>query len=76
MHVVERLTRIGAAALLYEFTVDDPTVWTAPWGGEYVWPSTGSRVYEYACHEANYSFGGILRGARILEHEALRKFDD
>ena len=44
-----------------------PTVWTAPWSGEYVWPATGDRVYEYACHEANYSFRGILGGARILE---------
>jgi hypothetical protein len=26
-------------------------------------------VFEYACHEANYSFGGIMRGARLLEAE-------
>ena len=67
LHVVERFTRIGPDALLYEFTVDDPTVWTAPWSGEYVWPATDARVYEYACHEANYSFQGILGGARVLE---------
>ncbi len=71
LHVVERFTRLDQHTLLYRFTVDDPTVWTAPWSGEYVWPATDSRVYEYACHEANYSFGGILRGARILEAEAL-----
>ena len=70
LHVVERFTRIGPEALLYGFTVEDPTVWTAPWGGEYVWPATGDRVYEYACHEANYSFRGILGGARILEADA------
>ena len=70
LHVVERFTRIGPEALLYQFTVDDPTVWTAPWGGEYVWPATNDRVYEYACHEANYSFQGILGGARILEEDA------
>ena len=55
------------------FTVEDPPVWTEPWGGEYVWPASDQRVYEYACHEANYSFGGILRGARVLEAEALAK---
>lgn len=71
LHVVERIRRIDADTLLYQFTVEDPTVWTEPWGGEYVWPTTESRVYEYACHEANYSFGGILRGARTLENEAL-----
>ena len=73
LHVVERFSRIDADTLLYQFSVEDPTVWTEPWSGEYVWPSTDSRVYEYACHEANYSFGGILRGARTLEAEALAK---
>ena len=56
--------------LLYGFTVEDPTVWTAPWSGEYAWPASDNKVYEYACHEANYSFGGILRGARVLEEDA------
>ena len=70
LHVVERFTRIDAETLLYQFTVDDPTVWTAPWSGEYVWPASEHKVYEYACHEANYSFGGILRGARVLEADA------
>ena len=67
LHVVERFTRIGPEGLLYEFTVNDPAIWTEPWSGEYVWPATETRVYEYACHEANYSFRGILGGARILE---------
>lgn len=70
LRVVERFTRLDADTLLYQFTVDDPAVWTEPWGGEYTWPTTDARVYEYACHEANYSLGGILRGARLLEAEA------
>ena len=76
LHVIERFTRIDDKTLLYQFTVEDPTVWTQSWTGEYVWPATANRVYEYACHEANYSFGGILRGARILEAEILKKSDD
>ena len=76
LHVVERFSRIDDKTLLYQFTVEDPTVWTAPWSGEYIWPATDSRVYEYACHEANYSFAGILRGARVLEAEALGETDD
>lgn len=75
LHVVERFRRIDESSLLYQFTVEDPNAWTAPWSGEYVWPETDRRAYEYACHEANYSFGGILRGARILEAEALGKSD-
>jgi len=56
--------------VLYSFTVDDPNVWTQAWSGEYVWKSSADRVYEYACHEGNYSMEGILKGARILESEA------
>ena len=76
LHVVERFTRIDADALLYSFTVDDPTIWSAPWSGEYVWPASDTRVYEYACHEANYSFQGILGGARILEADARGESQD
>lgn len=73
LHVIERFTRIDAKTLRYKFTVEDPTVWTKPWSGEYIWPATDARIYEYACHEGNYSFAGILRGARRLEAEALAK---
>ena len=27
----------------------------------------GEMMYEYACHEGNYAFSGILAGARKLE---------
>ncbi len=70
LHVIERVTLVDADTLLYRFTVEDPTVWIAPWSGEYTWPASDNRVSEYACHEANYSFGGILRGARVLEADA------
>jgi hypothetical protein len=33
---------------------------------------TGIRV-EYACHEANYSLEGILKGARLDNREAAAK---
>lgn len=70
LHVVERFSPIGADSMLYRFTVDDPA-FVSPYSGEYPWPRTDDRSYEYACHEGNYSFGGILRGARVLEAEAL-----
>ena len=31
-------------------------------------------IYEYACHEGTEATGLILRGARTLEHEAVRPF--
>ena len=72
LHVIERFSRLDDKTLLYRFTVEDPTTWTASWTGEFVWPATDSRIYEYACHEGNYSFANILRGARLLEGEATR----
>jgi hypothetical protein len=68
-HVIERFTRQADGNLLYQFTVTDPATWTEPWSGEYIWRASEDKVYEYACHEGNYSMGGILRGARLLEHE-------
>ena len=69
LHLVERFTRQENGDLLYNFTVDDLTAWTAPWSGEYVWRGSDNKVYEYACHEGNYALGNILRGARLLEKE-------
>ena len=72
LHVIEKFSRIDNKTLLYQFTIDDPTVWTRPWSGEMPWPATDSRIFEYACHEGNYSFTNILRGARLLEAEATK----
>jgi hypothetical protein len=71
LHVVERFTMQPDGNVVYRFTVEDPTVWTAPWTGQYIWRASDERVYEYACHEGNYAMGNVLRGARLLEREAL-----
>jgi len=71
LHVVERFTMQPDGNVVYRFTVEDKTVWTAPWTGQYVWRASDERVYEYACHEGNYAMGNVLRGARLLEKEAL-----
>ena len=73
LHVVERFRRADAKTILYQFTVDDPATWPRPWTGEYPWVATGEQVFEYACHESNYSMQGILAGARLLEVEAAAK---
>ncbi|MGD2133927.1 MAG: hypothetical protein PVI23_14125 [Maricaulaceae bacterium] len=67
--VTERFTRAGEDRLHYAFTIDDPTVWAEPWGGEYEFSALGDVVYEYACHEGNYALPGILR-ASIADAEA------
>jgi len=55
--------------VVYSFTVEDPTVWASSFSGEYSWPRTDNKVFEYACHEANYALEGIMQGARVLEAE-------
>ena len=67
MTVTERFRLQDADSLIYSFTVEDPTVWIAPFTGEYAWPRSENKVFEYACHEANYALEGIMKGARLLE---------
>jgi hypothetical protein len=71
LKVTERFTRNGPNSLLYQFTVDDPTVWGTSWGGEYEF-KRGQGVYEYACHEGNYGLMDILAGARDEEQRAQK----
>ncbi len=68
--VTERFTRIAGDELLYQFHVEDPVHYTRPWSGEYSFRPSKGAIYEYACHEGNYSMEGILRGARMAEAEA------
>ena len=65
--VVETFRRDGDNKLVYGFTVDDPSVYTAQWSGEYPLSRFEEPIYEYACHEGNYGIIGILAGARRLE---------
>jgi len=65
--VTERFTRYSATELLYEFTVEDPTLYTQVWRGELVFNALEEPIFEYACHEGNLSMPGILMGARVQE---------
>jgi len=74
LHVVERLKRIDAETIQYQFTVEDPTVWTKPWSGEILMHRMEGPIYEYACHEGNYGLANILAGARAAEKtQAVKK---
>jgi hypothetical protein len=64
LKVTEKFTRVAPDRLLYQFTVSDPTLWDADWGGEYEFSASKGLIYEYACHEGNYALEGMLAGAR------------
>ena len=70
--VTEKFTRVAPDRLHYQFIISDPTMWDAPWGGEYEFSALNGRVMEYACHEGNYALEGILAGARNDEAMAAR----
>ena len=67
LRVIERFTQIDEESLLYEFEVHDPRTYTEVWGGQVPWVKFDQQLYEYACHEANYSLVNILSGARYQE---------
>ena len=73
LHVIEHLTRIDPDTILYQFTVEDPGMWTKSWSGELPMTKMSGQLYEYACHEANYGLENTLRGARVAEAEAGAK---
>jgi hypothetical protein len=68
--VIERYTRVSKDELLYQYTVIDPSTYTAPWLAEYSLFAQKRPLYEFACHEGNYSLPNILAGARTREREA------
>jgi hypothetical protein len=73
LKLVEKFTRVGPATLNYEFTVTDPTTWTAPWTAVIPLKLKDERIYEYACHEGNEAIPDMLRGHRFEEREAAGK---
>ena len=73
LKVTERFTRTGPDTILYKFTIDDPTTFTAPWSGEVPFNRIDEMIYEYACHEANYALSNILGGERAKERRETEK---
>ena len=67
LHLTERFTRVSDDTLLYEFTVDDMTTFTAPIVAQ-IPMKRGDAMFEYACHEGNYGLPNILAGARQAEN--------
>ena len=70
LKLTERFTRVADDTLRYEFTVDDPTVWAQPWTAAIYWKKSNGEIYEYACHEGNYSLSGMLSALRAEEAAA------
>jgi len=67
LRLTERFRRTAEDTLEYTFTVDNPTMWTRPWTATINWKRSRGELFEYACHEGNYSLRGMLSAARAEE---------
>lgn len=70
MHLTERFTRISEDVIEYDFRIEDPDSFTAPWAARSPMRLSDLPIYEYACHEDNRSMVFMLSGARVQEAEA------
>ena len=68
-----KVMRVAADRLLYRFTVEDPTLWAEPWGGEYEFAAIKGPLEEYACREGEKSVEHMLDAARAAEREAAAR---
>jgi hypothetical protein len=68
LHLVERFSRIGPDTLNYEVTLEDPTTWAKPWTAALHFKQSQEAIYEFACHEGNYTtMLGMLGAGRADE---------
>jgi hypothetical protein len=64
----ERFTRTAANTLQYELTINDPKTWARPWKVAFpLQRDTDYQIFEYACHEGNYSMRNTLSASRAEE---------
>ena len=68
--ITERFTRVSPTELFYQFTVEDDQLYTRPWTGEFSMTRSDAKVYQYGCHEGNYSLPNSLSGGQA---EASRR---
>ena len=64
--LVEKFTIVDENTLRYSIHVDDPETYNAPWTASFPLRRDNEYdIYEYACHEGNYSVPNALSGARF-----------
>lgn len=74
LEITESFTPVSQDELVFRFTIIDPAVYAQSITGEISLRrmAPGQKLYEFACHEGNYSFASILRAARMEEAGLLR----
>jgi len=70
LRIIERFRRIGPDDIDYQFTVDNPTMYTKQWTATLPMRREKGLIYEYACHEGNHALPNVLAGFRFQESES------
>ncbi len=70
--ITERFTRVSETVMNYSFTAEDSDTFVQSFSAEIPMNLTNDILYEYACHEGNYSLPGVLAGARLDEAEQAK----
>jgi hypothetical protein len=69
LRIVERFTRTSDDRIDYQFTVDNPAMYTRQWTAILPMARVKGPIYEYACHEGNYGIANVLSGYRAQERK-------
>jgi len=66
LRLIERFTPTAPGVIEWKVTLDDARTWTRPWtfASTLTRMDESQRIFEYACHEGNYSLRNMLSGAR------------
>jgi hypothetical protein len=72
LHLTERFTRLDFSTLKYEFTIDDPGAYTAPWtSGILLRWSQGQELFEYICQDNNHAPELAVGQAESIDRRSL-----
>ena len=76
LRAVERFRRVDVDTIDYRYTIYDDATYVRPFTVELpLARPPGYVIYEYACHEGNYSIANVLAGERALEGAAKKATD-
>ncbi len=63
--ITERFTMTSEDTIVYEVTLNDPVVFTAPWTARLDWQRDDDfGIFEYACHEGNVQIRNYITASR------------
>jgi hypothetical protein len=68
MKIIERFTRVNDDNIVYQITIDDAGVMTAPWTARFPWKRDPDyTLIEYTCHEDNRMVRDWITVSRVEE---------